>query len=344
MVFRLPEMDMVKLSPPPYQELEESVWLRNTCAGCRACITVCPAGTLAYDTKLNRPHQVTLCVDCKACLDVCPRMPQNIKNISSSEILGPYLDIKNVRSKKNSGRFQNGGAVTSLLTAALEEGLVDCALVMGEDRWAQKSYPRVVYDVSDLEKCAGSKYTSNAVLESIQDIVKSVNNIALVGTPCTVQAMGLLRKSSNEFAMKLAHKVRFLLGLFCFEAFDDQLIPEVTRRLCIPPWRIDKMTAAEGMMTITLRDGGTMTIPLPELSGYVKPGCKACADFTAKLSDISVGSTGSMPDMSVVILRTPEGEGLFKIAEERGFIEARNGVKVEAIEKVGKLKLKRNGF
>lgn len=344
MVFRLPEMDTVRLSLPPYQELEESVWLRNTCAGCRACISVCPAGTLAYDPALNRPHQVTLCVDCKACLDVCPRRPQNLKNIGSSEILGPYLDIKNARSRKNSGRFQNGGAVTALLTAALEEGLVDCALVMGEDRWAQKSYPRVVYDISDLEKCAGSKYTSNAVLEPIQDIVKDVNNIALVGTPCTVQAMGLLRKSSNEFAMKLAHKVRFLLGLFCFEAFDDQLIPEVTRRLCIPPWRIDKMIAGEGMMTITLRDGETMTIPLQELSGYVKPGCMACADFTAKLSDISVGSTGSTSGSSVVILRTPEGEGLFKIAEEMGFIEADNGVNVETIEKVGKLKLKRNGF
>jgi coenzyme F420 hydrogenase subunit beta len=48
--------------------------------------------------------------------------------------------------------------------------------------------------------------------------------------------------------------------------------------------------------------------------------------------------------MSVVILRTPEGVGLFKIAEERGFIEAKEGIKVEAIEKVGKLKLERNGF
>jgi coenzyme F420 hydrogenase subunit beta len=71
------------------------------------------------------------------------------------------------------------------------------------------------------------------VLETINDAIKNVNNIALIGTPCAVQAMGLLRKSSNEFAMRLAHKVRFLLGLFCFEAFDDQLIPEVTRRLCV---------------------------------------------------------------------------------------------------------------
>ena len=335
---------MVNPTLLPYQELEENVWLRNVCAGCRACITVCPAGTLAYDPELNRPQQVTMCVECKACLDVCPRMPANTKNIISSDILGPYLTVKNVRSKKNSGRFQNGGAVTALLAAALEEELIDCALVMGEDRWAQKSYPRVVYDVSDLEKCAGSKYTSNAVLEPIQDVVKNVNNIALVGTPCAVQAVGLLRKSSNEFAMKLAHKVRFLLGLFCFEAFSDQLIPEVTRRLCVPPWRIDKMSAGEGNMAITLRDGHLKTIPLSELAGCVKPGCTACADFTAKLSDVSVGSIGSAPGMSTVIVRTPEGMGLFKIAEETGFIEAWDGVNVEVIEKVGKIKLKRNGF
>jgi len=162
-------------------------------------------------------------------------MPANVKNLGSSDILGSYLAVQNVRSKKNSGRFQNGGAVTGLLAAALEDELIDCALVMGEDRWAQKSYPRVVYNALDLEKCAGSKYTSNAVLEPIQDVVKNVNNIALVGTPCTVEAVGLLRKSSNEFAMKLEHKVRFLLGLFCFEAFSDELIPDVTRRLCVPP-------------------------------------------------------------------------------------------------------------
>lgn len=340
------ETALVKPALLPYQELEENVWLKNACAGCRACIAVCLADTLAFDSKLNKPYQVAPCVDCKACLDACPRMSSNVQNIVSSDIIGPYLDIKNVRSKTTSGRFQNGGAATALLAAALEEELVDCALVMGMDRWAQKPHPRVVYDVKGLEKCAGSKYTSNEILESLKDIIKDpkVKNIALVGTPCTVQAVGLLRKSSNEYAVKLAHKVRFLVGLFCFEAFDDSLIPEISRRLGVPSWRIDKMTAADGRMTITLRDGGQKTISLSELAGCVKPGCRACADFTAKLSDVSVGSIGSAPGMSTVIIRTQEGMGLFKIAEEMGFIEAWDGVDIKAIEKVGKIKLKRNGF
>jgi coenzyme F420 hydrogenase subunit beta len=324
------------------QELEENVWRRNMCAGCRGCIAVCPADALAYDPKLNRPSQVTLCVDCKACLDACPRLPGNTNRIASSEILGHYVDIKNVRSKTSSGRFQNGGAVTALLTAALEEDLVDYALVMGVDRWTQKAHPRAVYDANGLMECAGSRYTNNAVLEAIKE--SKAKNIALVGTPCAVQAIGLLRRSSNEYAMKLAQKVRFLIGLFCFEAFDDSLISEIGRRLGTPSWRIDKMSAAEGIMVVTLRDGVQRSIPLSELAGFVKPGCRSCNDFTSTLSDLSVGSIGSAPGMSAVIIRTPEGLGLFEIAEEMGLIESWDGVNIKAIERVGKTKLRKNGF
>lgn len=37
----------------PYQELEKEVWLKNICAGCRGCITVCPTDALTYDAKLE---------------------------------------------------------------------------------------------------------------------------------------------------------------------------------------------------------------------------------------------------------------------------------------------------
>ena len=96
-------------------------------------------------------------------------------------------------------------------------------------------------------------------------------------------------------------------------------------------------------MSIKLRDGSHKIIPLQDLAEHVKPGCKACADFTAKLSDISVGSIGSAPDMSTVIVRTEEGMGLFNIAEEKGFLEIADAVNIEAINKVGKLKLTKNG-
>jgi coenzyme F420 hydrogenase subunit beta len=329
----------------PFQELEQSVWKKDLCAGCRGCITVCPANTLAYDLKLARPYQITPCVDCKACLDACPRTSANLAKFSS-DVVGPYLEMFNVKAKADSRRYQNGGAVTALLKAALDEGLVDRVIVMGADRWEQKAYAQVIGDPAGLDKAAGSKYTSNDVLETMRDVMNdpSVRNVALVGTPCTVQAVGLLRMSSNEYAVKLTQKIRFLVGLFCFESFDDSLVAEVTKRLGVPSWRIAKMNAGEGKLTVTLRSGEIKTLPLSGLAAFVKPGCRKCNDFTSKLADVSVGSVGSAAGSSVVITRTPEGAGLLEIARETGAIDVADGVDVAAIEKVGKLKLKRNGF
>jgi coenzyme F420 hydrogenase subunit beta len=338
------EIEMLKSGLLPCQELEESVWMRNACSGCRACISVCPADALAYDHRLNKPYPVTPCVDCKACLDACPRMPANFDKTFSTDIIGPHIEIKSVRSKARSFSFQNGGAVTALLAAALEEGLVDCALVMDMDRWEQKAFPRAIYEAKDLEKCAGSKYTSNASLEPIRYMARDAKNVALVGTPCTIQAIGLLRNSSNEFGARLAGKIRFLIGLFCFEAFDDSLIAEVTNRLGTHPWRIRKMSAGEGKMSVALRDGSIREISLKDLEGLARPGCRSCADFTARLSDISIGSVGSAPGTSTMIARTLEGMGLFEIAEEMGYIEVQDCADVKAIENVGRQKLKRNGF
>jgi len=340
------EIDSTNAALLPSQILEENVWQKNLCSGCRACIAVCLADSLAYDRNRNHPVQVNPCVDCKACLDACPRLPVNFEMMASPDIIGPFLEIRNVRSKESCSRFQNGGAASALLAAALDEELVDCALVMGLDRWSQKSHPRVVWDSQDLEKCAGSKYTSNDVLEAVKDLAKDqhVKNIALVGTPCSVQAVGLLRRSSNEYAVKLAQKVRFLMGLFCFDAFNDSVIEKITNVIGEPSWRIDKLYAGEGQMTVTLRDRSVQSIPLPALAEFIKPGCKGCGDFTARFSDISLGGLGSAPGMSSAIIRTSEGMGLFKIAEELGYVESWDGVRVEAIEKVGKIKLKRNGF
>jgi len=328
----------------PVQTLEETVWNRSLCSGCRACISVCLADSLVYDHKVDHPAQVNPCVDCRACLVACPRLAENMQMTSSDDIIGTYQKIVNVRSGKSRVHQQNGGAASALLAAALDEQLIDCALVMGLDRWSQQPHPCVIYSSNDLERTAGSKYTSNEILESVKDLIRDphVKNIALVGTPCSVQAAGLLRQSDNENAAKLASKVRFLLGLFCFEAFDQKAVTKLEMLIGEPSWRIDKMSAGEGKMTIELRDGSVQRIPLQELAQFVKPGCAACTDFTAKLSDISLGGIGSAPGMTSAIVRTPEGMGLFKIAEEMGYIESWDGVKVEEIERIGKLKVKRH--
>lgn len=328
----------------PYRELEESVWKKDLCAGCRACVTVCPANTLGFDDRLNKPYQYTPCVDCKACLEACPRTPVNYSAFKSNEIIGPYLDVKSVRSMLEVQRAQNGGVVTALLTAALEEELIDCAIVMGSDRWKQKAYPLVAFYPSDLARAAGSKYDSNGIMDMLKQIAKddNVRNVAIVGTPCTVEALGLMRKSTNEYAVKLMQKVRFVIGLFCFEAFDDAMINEVSKQLGVPSWRITKMNAGEGRLTVYLRGDEVKQIPLRSLGEHVRKGCVACPEFTSKSADISVGSVGSREGLSTVVIRSAEGLGLYEIAQDLQYIEAEPGIDTAVIEKVGRLKLKKN--
>jgi coenzyme F420 hydrogenase subunit beta len=350
LLIKVPQMSDNAASKPavlPYKELEETVWNKNLCAGCRACITVCPGNTLGYDDPKSMPYQYTPCVGCKACLDACPRYGQNYAAFRSGGVLGPYLDVKSVRSTLDMPRAQNGGAVTALLTAALEGEIIDCALVMSSDRWIQKAFPLVAYYPEDLRKAAGSKYDSNGVLEALKDVArdKSVRSIALVGTPCTVQSASLLRASTNEHAVKLTEKLRFVLGLFCFEVFDNAMVADVAKRLEVPAWKITKMNAGEGKMTVYLRGGDVKQLPLPSLSGHVRRGCKVCLDFTSKCSDISVGSVGSKPGQSTVIIRSAEGMGLYEIAKDLNYVEPEpDGADIGAIEKIGKLKLKKNGL
>jgi coenzyme F420 hydrogenase subunit beta len=335
--------DLLAPATLPFQELEQAVWKKDLCAGCRGCIAVCPANSLAYDAKAARPYQITPCIDCRACLEACPRA--NMEKLPS-DVLGPYIEMKSAKAKAANGRYQNGGAVTALLKAALQEELVDCAVVMGMDRWDHNAYPLVIKDVEGLERAAGSKYTSNGILEAMKGVIRdeSARSVALVGTPCAVQAIGLMRKSSNEYAERLARKVRFLIGLFCFESFDGTLIMEISRRLGVPPWRIAGMNAGRGKLAVTFRNGETKALPLSGLKSLVRPGCFRCDDFTARLADVSVGSVGSLQGSSAVIVRTPEGAGLFEIAMESGLIEETGGVDVAEIEKVGRLKLNKNGF
>ena len=159
------EIDTESSGIVPYQKLIDQVWQKNLCSGCRGCIAVCLADTLGYDREHCRPQQINPCVECMACLDACPRLRANAEKIGSTSIMGDYLEIKNARSMASSAHFQNGGAVTALLAAALDEELVDCALIMGLDRWAHEPYPRVVYQSKDLARSAGSKYTSTSGLK-----------------------------------------------------------------------------------------------------------------------------------------------------------------------------------
>ncbi|MBS7651455.1 Coenzyme F420 hydrogenase/dehydrogenase, beta subunit C-terminal domain, partial [Candidatus Bathyarchaeota archaeon] len=59
-----------------------------------------------------------------------------------------------------------------------------------------------------------------------------------------------------------------------------------------------------------------------ELEPYVVSGCSKCQDFSAELSDISVGAVGSQRGWTTVLVRSEIGEEIFNSAADDGVIES----------------------
>jgi sulfite reductase (coenzyme F420) len=57
-------------------------------------------------------------------------------------------------------------------------------------------------------------------------------------------------------------------------------------------------------------EGREVSCKVRDLDCATEAACKFCDDFTSRLADISVGSVGSKPGYSTVIVRSPVGEQL----------------------------------
>jgi coenzyme F420-reducing hydrogenase beta subunit len=99
--------------------------------------------------------------------------------------------------------------------------------------------------------------------------------------------------------------------LFCFEEFDYEKLKEETARLLgVDLDRAEKTQIHKGKYIVQV-DGKEHSVSVKELNNAVEERCLNCPDFTAKYSDISVGSVGSDEGYSTVIVRSDIGEKLF---------------------------------
>src|SRR5674476_33519 len=126
-----------------YFDLKSKVWDEGLCSGCGACIAVCPADALYFETGGNSTHPQSsgYCksaiddVPCGACYEVCPRLDEQ-----PSSLLGDYLKITAGKAEFNIPKKQSGGAVTAILANALDTGLVDAVVTVTEDPWTLKPH------------------------------------------------------------------------------------------------------------------------------------------------------------------------------------------------------------
>jgi coenzyme F420 hydrogenase subunit beta len=217
---------------------------------------------------------------------------------------------------------QDGGVVSALLAFALSDGLIEGAAVSGLD--VTKPFhpaPRLVETPAEVLECAGTRYTySPNLLAYGEGIKRKKKALALVGTPCQIQA---LRRMQAARLMKFVGPLKLAFGLMCTEAFTYEGLMEgkIQRGLGLDLREIKKINI-KGKVLVATKSGEVKTIPLPEAKQHARAACSPCWDFSAELADISVGGLG-LEAWTFCIIRTEAGRSLFERAIKEGVLRTR---------------------
>ncbi|HPS87879.1 MAG TPA: Coenzyme F420 hydrogenase/dehydrogenase, beta subunit C-terminal domain [Spirochaetota bacterium] len=310
------------------KELQSDVLQKNLCAGCGACVSLCPY----FKTHKGRTAAMFQCTrESGRCSAYCPKTGVDLDRLSATVFNGTYAGdaignfkavyVSQKGSSAGNGNVQNGGTVSALMQFALKSGAVDSAVLTG--RKGAVSVPEIVTDPGKVFSYASSKYSTSPVVAGFNKAAaEGYAKIGFVGTPCAVTAMAKIRSNPTELA-DFSDKTGIVVGLFCTWALDtwgvektlkDKLDLASLQRVDIPPPPADVMT-----FTNIHKD---VMLPLDEIRASIPLACAYCHDMTAEFADISVGALeiDGGKNRNVIIIRTDRGEKLYKDAVAAGYI------------------------
>jgi coenzyme F420 hydrogenase subunit beta len=318
------------------KELQEMVQKAHLCTGCGACVGLCP-----YQVVYNDQTIVLHSCDLKEgrCYAFCPRTPTQYESLGKQLFeeadLTPELGamkgfyIARAADEKLRSQAQHGGTVTALMTLALEEGLIDAAIV-AEDQEDFQHHGVAVGDPEAIKKRGKSKFTvSPTVAEFNKTVQGEKERIGVVATPCQAQALAKMRVKPIASNDNQIEKLKLVIGLFCgwalsWRSFVDLLKTKTELSdivgMDIPP--------GKGLVEIYTKKE-TLSFPMDEIQTCVREACRYCLDSTAEFSDISVGSARLPEDWAEtrtwnqVIVRSKRGQDLLELARSKGVLEFR---------------------
>ncbi len=335
------------LDKPQWRELFSEVVTSGLCTGCAACVVACPHPVLDYETANGVYKPFHLDIDggpedcthgqkgCTMCTRACPRFRNWESEIDTHRFARERTDdevygIGDVLLARASDATlveagQDGGFVSALLIYALENDVIDAALVSGleGDGSTWRAEPRVVRTREEVIATAGSRYTYSANLLAYPEAAEGgAERIALVGMGCMASAPGAMQ---TRKAGKIARRLSLTIGLLCSKTFDDAIFEGLFEaKYGIKRADIKKMNI-KGVFQIWTTDGAFHEVPLKEAHAFTREGCTRCPDFAAEHADISTGGIGAFGDWTLVIVRTDQGRQLMDALKSANLIETRPG-------------------
>ena len=322
-----------------WKELEDEIIKTEKCVYCGACGAFCE--NINFDFENEIPIEDGSCKDvntCKegfgVCYNICPKTGIDTYPLSlldkwvfgkqQNNILGHYSEMVSVKLTDSAREKlpMEAGPLTALLSIATEEGLIDCSIITDKDD-NFRPFPMLGTNHKELIKGVGYKPSQSPTLSLVGDAInKEHTDIAVVGTPCQIQA---LRKLQNHpgFDFEAFDLVSLTIGTFCFGTFYNQSLTNCFKEYGINNKEIIKVATDKNKFKMKiLTNNGNTEIPLNFIyEKAIRNSCFSCSDYTASFADISIGNIGSEDGWRTLIIRTERGQEIFDLALEKSLFK-----------------------
>lgn len=317
------------------------------CIGCGNCTNICKMKCIRMTDNGETYFPIidqAKCNGCSACIEVCPGYAVDFNGLNleifgkspRNYLAGNYINAYLGYSSDENVRFNasSGGLVTSLLIFAMEEKMIDGALVTSmSSSNPLKPEPFIARSKEEVISAMGSKYCPVPLNTAMKDIIQGNGRFAVVGLPCQIAG---IRKLERKMP-KLKEKVAYHFGLFCSHTVNFKATLFLLRLFGVDEKGVSKLRYRgwgwPGYITATMTEGTQKFIPFKwygkyhELFFFTPTRCMLCPDPLSQLADISFGDAW-IPEImekdtkgtSVCITRTTMGQKLLENAASAGKI------------------------
>jgi len=325
----------------------EVVTQHDLCSGCGTCAGICPRDAIsmviderkgAYLPKVRHDK----CTKCGICYATCPGHTVDLKALCQSTfgdyprdvLIGNYRECYIGHAADYKVRFNasSGGLIPAILVHALEEGIIDGALVTRTSAESPlEPQPFIATTAKDIMSASGAKYCPVPTNVAIKEILQNEGSYAVVGLPCQIHGL----RKAEAIQKKLKDRVVLHLGIFCNHTPSFWATRLLLKRLAIEPRKVAKINYRghgwPGAMTVQLNDGSTKKLPEQDAWAFLgsdfftSKRCLMCCDQTCELADISFGDPWNLglPEgigNSTVVARTKKGQDLLEEANAKGVL------------------------
>lgn len=321
-----------------------SIVENNLCNSCGACFAACPVGAIGYRETIGGhlfpKIDETKCISCGRCLSVCSGNgfhKTTLEKLSQDPFTGEITSAFVGRAEddliyKNS---QSGGIVTALLAHLFDSGEITGAVVAVMKRGNPPSgEPLSIRSPEELPETQKSKYIPIPLLKAVPGILQEEGRFALVGLPCHMHGL------HNLYSLypALEQKIAVTIGLVCDRVLSLAVLDYFARRatcssLASLVFRDKQRPCYPGNVVVESKDGRVSVLDSSErisAKDFFTPiRCRLCFDKLNILADLVVGDPHGISGInrtdgeSLVLLRTPKGEKLFREACEHAVLSVR---------------------